>query len=77
MQGRRWIGVAATLLIVAGCGGGGGGGDAGGSSSGGGSATPSFAGSPADMLPAAPALGTVLAADAATLRPLRDGAAWT
>lgn len=75
MQGLRWMGVV-VMLLAAGCGGGGGGSD-GGSGGSGGSAAPSFAGSPADLLPSAPALGAVLAADAATLRPLRPGAVWT
>jgi len=69
MKLMRWIGVVA-MLFVAGCGGGGG-------SDSDGSGTPRFAGSPADLLPTAPVLGTVLAADAVTLRPLRAGAVWT
>lgn len=58
---------AAVLLVLQACGGGGGGDESG-------SGGPPRA---ASMIPAAPATGAVLVADAATLRPLREGARWT
>lgn len=72
MRSQRLIGAIGLSLLVASCGGGGGS-DAGG---GGGGGT-GFGGSSNDLLPAAPALGAELSADAAPLRPLRDGAVWS
>jgi hypothetical protein len=60
--------VLAWLLGLAACGGGGGGGSDS-ESAGGGTATTNF-------IPASPAIGAVLEADATRLLPLRDGMAW-
>lgn len=75
---RRRLWAAVVVCALAACGGGGGGGDSssGGGGGGGGGST-GAPGSAADLIPAAPALGATLAADAATLRPIRDGAVWS
>ncbi len=65
-------------LMVAACGGGGGGsgnsdGGAGGGAGEGGGGVVTTSG----LVPAAPALGLIITADAAALRPIQDGAVWT
>jgi hypothetical protein len=69
--------VAVMSWAIAGCGGGGGegGGGGGGSGGGGGGGTPATP-APASIVPASPALGETLAADATPFRPLRAGAIW-
>jgi len=78
---RLWATVAAVVACaLAACGGGGGGGgdsSAGGGGGGGGGGSTGAPGTAADLIPAAPTLGATLAADAATLRPIRDGAVWS
>lgn len=66
-RGLRVVGLGLVVVCAASCGGGGGGGSEGG---GGGS------GSATGFVPAAPTPGATLYADAAVLRPLRDGALW-
>jgi hypothetical protein len=63
---RRWL-MAIACASLSACGGGGGGG---GDNNGGGGPTLS------GLMPAAPALGKTLAEDAASLRPMREGASW-
>ena len=69
------------LTLVGGCGGGGGGGGGGDSGAatggGGGGGTGGGGVQTSGLVPAAPALGATLQADAATLRPLRDQAVWS
>ena len=72
---RRSLGALALCVAAVGCGGGGGGG--GGVGGGGGSGGVVVGGSSTELIPTAPALGATLATDAATLRPIRDGARWS
>lgn len=67
--GARCVAAAAGLLVLSACGGGGGGS--------GGSAEPAPPPVPVSMIPAAPALGDTLHADATALRPLAAGMRWT
>jgi len=65
---RRWL-LAIACASLSACGGGGGGGSDNNNGGGGGPAV-------SGLMPAAPALGKTLAEDAASLRPMRQGASW-
>ncbi len=64
----RWLALVGFCAALAGCGGGGGGGGEGGG--------PGPGPVTSGLVPAAPAVGSVLAADATAWRPLRPGAEW-